>query len=100
MDTTFEQWRFREGDAVFGSDGGRIGKVVGCIPNAPRPDYLIVQKGMLFGHNYYVPTSAVSNYENGEVYLSVTKDEALHRGWDVRPSATAGTGTEAGSRAG
>jgi hypothetical protein len=80
MDRTVEQWNFREGDEVYGGDGGKVGKVV-----AVRPRYIVVEKGFFFPTDYYVPTSAIATYDGNKVYLTVTKDEALNQGWDQEP---------------
>ena len=76
-----QQWTFREGDEVFAGDGDKLGKVV-----AVQPDYLVVKQGFFFPTDYYVPTGAVTNYEDGEIHLGVTKDEALTQGWDAAPA--------------
>jgi hypothetical protein len=80
MDRTVEQWNFREGDEVFGGDGGKVGKVV-----AVRPRYIVVEKGFFFPTDYYIPTSAIGTYDGNKVYLTVSKDEALNQGWDQEP---------------
>jgi uncharacterized protein (TIGR02271 family) len=84
MERTGGRWAFREGDDVYGADGGKVGSVV-----AVRPTHLVVEKGFFFPTDYYVPTSAVANYEDGQIYLSVPKDEALNQGWDTEPTADA-----------
>ncbi len=84
MERTGEQWAFREGDDVYGSDGEKVGSVV-----AVQPNYVVVEKGFFFPTDYYVPTGAVANYEDGQIYLSVPKDEALNQGWDTEPTADA-----------
>ena len=96
MDPTFEQWRFKKGDQVVSADGHKLGKVVGCHPDGPRPTHMVVERGLLFHHDFRVPLRAVSNYEDGTVYLNVTKDAALTEGWEAAPmdSAAAGTGSE------
>src|ERR687890_910910 len=80
MDATTDQWNLREGTEVFGSDGSKVGKVI-----AVHDNYIVVEKGFFFPTDYYVPTSAVANYDGDKVYLSVTKDEALNQGWDTMP---------------
>lgn len=99
----------REGADVYGSDGDKVGSIV-----ALRPNYLVVEKGFFFPTDYYIPMGAVSAYQDGRVYLNVTKDAALNQGWDAIPadyeSTTAvgyddvavveGPGTLAGSAAG
>ena len=88
METTTAQWRFREGDTVYGADGNKMGKVVGFFPDYTSQQFLIVEKGFLFSHDYYVPIAAVAHYAGDEIYLNISKDEALHRGWDQPPMAT------------
>jgi uncharacterized protein (TIGR02271 family) len=71
------------GDAVFGSDGEKVGTVAEV-----QPGYLVVEKGFFFPTDYYIPMSAVTNAEGGQIYLNVTKDAALHSGWDTVPDFT------------
>jgi hypothetical protein len=75
-----EQWNFRQGDEVYGGDGGKVGKIVSV-----RPNFLVVEKGFFFSTDYYIPVSAVSTYESNKIYLTVSKDEALNQGWDKEP---------------
>jgi uncharacterized protein (TIGR02271 family) len=71
----------REGADVYGSDGDKVGSIV-----ALRPNYLVVEKGFFFPTDYYIPMGAVSTYQDGRVYLNVTKDAALNQGWDAIPA--------------
>jgi len=80
MDATTQQWNFREGTEVFGSDGDKVGKVV-AVTNR----YFVVEKGFFFPNDYYIPMSAISTYDDNKIYLNVSKDEALNQGWDVEP---------------
>src|SRR5919107_3765951 len=80
MDATTDQWNLREGTEVFGSDGSKVGKVI-----AVHDNYLVVEKGFFFPTDYYVPTSAIANYDGDTVYLNVGKDEALNSNWNVAP---------------
>jgi uncharacterized protein (TIGR02271 family) len=66
---------------VVGSDGDKVGDAAGL-----EGDYLIVRKGFFFPSDYYIPTSAINSVDD-RVTLSVTKDEALHQGWDMVPAA-------------
>jgi uncharacterized protein (TIGR02271 family) len=84
MDSTTEQWNFAEGTDVVGSDGDKVGEIV-----AVQPNYIVVEKGFFFPTDYYIPTSAVANYDGDKVYLSVTKDDALNQGWDTMPTEDA-----------
>jgi uncharacterized protein (TIGR02271 family) len=65
---------------VRGSDGDKVGKIVEVSSN-----YVVVEKGFFFPSDHYIPTSAISSVGDDEVFLSVTKDEALSQGWDQQP---------------
>jgi len=80
MDATTQQWNFKQGTEVYGSDGDKVGKIVAITDR-----YFVVEKGFFFPNDYYIPLSAVSTYDDDKVYLTVTKDEALNQGWDVQP---------------
>ncbi len=89
MDSTSDrQWVCQPGDEVFGADDHQLGKVKEVFPT-----YVVVEQGMLFHHDYFIPTSAINTCEGGKVYLNVTKDEALHRGWETVPETTPGEHT-------
>jgi uncharacterized protein (TIGR02271 family) len=79
MDRTVQQWLIPEGTDVVGADGDKVGKVI-----AAEPTYIVVEKGFFFPTDYYIPTSAINNFDGEKVYLNVTKDEALNQGWDQR----------------
>jgi uncharacterized protein (TIGR02271 family) len=82
----------QRGVGVFGADGDKVGTV-----SAVHPGYIVVEKGLFFPTDFYIPMSAVASYDTDRVYLNVSKDAALGRGWDVRPvdleTATVGTTT-------
>ncbi len=82
MERTDRQWDIHEGDEVYGIDGGKVGSVV-----AAQPHYVVVEKGLFFQTDYYVPTEAIASYDDGKVYLLVTKDQVLNHGWDAEPIA-------------
>jgi len=90
-----DRFEISEGTDVYGSDGDKVGSVV-----AVQPNYIVVEKGFFFPTDYYIPTSAVSSYDDGKVYLNVTKDQALNQGWDAEPVGDyvdAGYATTAGA---
>jgi uncharacterized protein (TIGR02271 family) len=97
MESTVEQWNIPEGTEVIAADGDKVGKVV-----AVDPAYVVVEKGFFFPTDYYIPTSAIANYDGDKVYLAVTKDEALNQGWDQQPTAdsTSRTGVSGAAGAG
>jgi uncharacterized protein (TIGR02271 family) len=70
------------GDDVIASDGEKIGSVTDIAEN-----YLVAEKGFFFLHDYYVPFNVIARHDQneGRVYLSVTKDQALESGWDEAP---------------
>src|SRR5918996_1504218 len=92
MSWTTETRQDLVGAEVFGADGDKVGTVA-----AVYPGYIIVEKGWFFPTDYYIPMSAVASSDPDRVYLTVSKDAALGRGWDVRPidleTATVGTAT-------
>ena len=77
MDTNVQ---LTNGMTVRGSDGEKVGTVAGF-----DGQYMVVEKGFFFPSDHYIPTSAISSVGDDEVYLSVTKDEALSQGWDQQP---------------
>jgi hypothetical protein len=82
MDRTTNELSLRTGAAVFGSEGDKVGKIIG-ITNS----YILVEKGFFFPTDYYIPVSAIAREDaDGNAYLSVGKDEALDLGWDVEPA--------------
>jgi uncharacterized protein (TIGR02271 family) len=75
--------QFHQGDDVIAADGDKVGTLAEV-----RGSYLIVEKGFFLPKDYYIPSSAVTTYDetDGKIYLTVTKDEALNSGWDQLPS--------------
>ncbi|MDQ3654686.1 MAG: DUF2382 domain-containing protein [Chloroflexota bacterium] len=80
MDASRSEFYVNEGDEVFGSDGDKVGKVI-----AVQNDYVVVEKGWFFPTDYYIPSTAIASYDDGKMYLNVTKDIALDQGWDTAP---------------
>jgi len=73
-------WRIEVGSDVIGTCGHKIGEVV-----AIRDDVVVVEKGFFMPVDFYIPKSAIQlNNEHG-LYLNVSKNEALHNGWDNDP---------------
>jgi hypothetical protein len=73
-------WIIEVGSDVIGHCGHKVGEVV-----AIRDDVIVVEKGFFMPVDFYIPKSAIlKNNEHG-LYLNVTKNEALHNGWDVDP---------------
>ncbi len=83
------------GMTVFGSDGDKVGKIVGF-----EGEYFVVEKGFFFPSDHYIPTSAVASTDSDNVYLTVTKDEALSQGWDRHPEGWVDERTDTNLEAG
>ena len=94
MDPTIQQWRFKIGDQVVSADDHKLGKVARILPNATKPLHLVVEKGRLIHHDYRIPVEAVSNYENGTVFLRITEEAARAASLDMDASAEIDTQSE------
>jgi hypothetical protein len=83
MNQPFTGEQYSAGDTVFSSDGQKVGVVA-----AIHGQYLLVEKGFLHVTDYHVPFSAINrhNATDGAVFLNVSRDEALHSGWDQHPA--------------
>jgi len=68
---------------VKGSDGEKVGTVQDV-----QGSYVVVSKGFFFPTDYYITFSAITSADEDNVYLNVTKDEALNQGWDAVPDTT------------
>src|SRR5215204_2105687 len=69
------------GATVYGAEGDKVGTMRTYSGN-----YIVVEKGFFFPTDYYIPVSAIANSTDEEIFLSVTKDEALNQGWDLEPT--------------
>jgi uncharacterized protein (TIGR02271 family) len=74
------------GSDVYGSDGDKVGTVAEV-----QPTYIVVEKGFFFPTDYYIPLTAITQVREGQVVLNVSKDTALHSGWETIPEATSAT---------
>jgi uncharacterized protein (TIGR02271 family) len=84
MSNGIDASQIQVGDDVFGSDGEKVGTVAEV-----QRDYLVVEKGFFFPTDYYIPLSAVMTVGSGEIYLTVSKDDALQSGWETVPEVDA-----------
>jgi len=71
------------GDEVYGSDGDKVGTVAEV-----QSGYIVVEKGFFFPTDYYIPVNAITQASDGQVVLNVSKDVALHSGWETIPDTT------------
>ena len=63
-------WGIPLGAAVYDAAGEKLGTVAGADLDALR-----VEHGLLFVTTYAVPMHAVARFEDGALYLSLTKAE-------------------------
>jgi uncharacterized protein (TIGR02271 family) len=86
MDNNQNTLNLTSGMDVQGSDGEKVGSVQDV-----QGDYVVVSKGFFFPTDYYIPVSAITSADGDNVYLNVTKDQALNQGWDQVPDTTTTT---------
>jgi len=81
LNTPYAETQIRNGAEVFGADGEKVGNI-----SAVYPAYIVVAKGWFFPTDYYIPWSAIASADTDRVYLTLSRDATLSRGWDVRPT--------------
>jgi hypothetical protein len=79
MDQTAGDFPINLGDIVVTADDETLGTVL-----ARKGSHLLVEKGFVFPEDFYVPMSAVSEYnpEDAKIHLNMTRDEVLSSGWN------------------
>ena len=65
------------GTDVVSADGEKVGEIV-----AVHPAYVIVERGLRFPSDTYVPRSALRESDSDRTTLIVTKEEALRLRWE------------------
>lgn len=65
---------------VYGSDNKDLGHIAEVYE-----DSFLIQKGLLFHKDRYIPYSAISTVDNDTVHLAMTADEVNEKEWSVRP---------------
>ena len=83
VDDNENPWTIEVGADVIGTCGHKVGDVV-----AVRDDHIVVEKGFFMPTDFYIPKSAIQKNDDHGLYLNVTKEQALHFGWDVDPTAS------------
>ena len=81
MRETIDRSSLAVGTDVYGSDQEHIGSIAEIGAN-----YLLVEKGLLFRKDIYVPFSAVTAATEDSVILNVTKSQLESQGWDEPPT--------------
>jgi hypothetical protein len=84
MDPKLEGLEFPRGTEVYAAHGDKIGDV-----QHVGPDYVVVEKGIIFHKDLYVPKTAIASFDGEKLYLSVAKQDATLRGWEMKPTEAA-----------
>ena len=72
------------GAEVYGSDGQKVGAV-----EEVYDDSFLVQKGIFFVRDFYIPLQYVAGVSNDRVDLSLTSEQARSQKWTNRPGRPA-----------
>lgn len=76
------------GDTLYGSDRGQIGTVDEVVPPRDgRPGYVVVQRGVIFEKELFVPLDAVTRRAGTSTFVNVPKLVVAKLPWDQRPTA-------------
>lgn len=71
--TAGESWGFPLGTEVYTVDGEHFGSVV------EGDSYeLVVERGFFILHDYQIKLSDVDRFEDGKVFLTLTKEQVVH----------------------
>ena len=84
LDNTYNQDDTRsrhlaEGTPVYDVNGDKVGSV---SEQRVQGDNLVLQRGLIFPHDYSVPLRAVARADADGIYLNVTKDDVLNQTFD------------------
>jgi len=79
--------QIQQGWDVRSADDTKLGTVVGVYD-----DYFVVEKGLIFTSERYIPVSAIRRVADERVYLNVTKEQVDTQDWDQAPVASGTTG--------
>ncbi len=72
-------WQFAEGTPVYDVTGAKVGTI---SEPGTQGDNLVLQKGLIFPHDYYVPVRTVLRADADSIYLNVTKDDVINQAFD------------------
>ncbi|HEU0165402.1 MAG TPA: hypothetical protein VFQ54_10185 [Thermomicrobiales bacterium] len=73
-------WSPRCGCDVIARCGHKVGEIVEV-----ESGYIVVEVGFFHPSDLYVPIGAIDDHDDDDVFLTLTKGEVLHAGWDVEP---------------
>lgn len=83
------QQQFAEGSTVYDVSGDKVGTVNSYDPQG---NFLVVEKGLLFPHELYIPTSAVASGDANGIQLNLSKAELKDERYKKQPAMAAGRG--------
>jgi len=76
------------GDAVRGSDRGKIGTIEEiAAPSDDHAGYVLVKRGVVLNHDTYIPLDAIVRRAGDTVFVNVPKLVVGKMPWDCPPSA-------------
>lgn len=81
MRQTIDRAMLTEGLDVYASDGEHVGTI-----NEVGENYVLVQKGMFFPRDVYIPTFAIDRVDETGAWINVAKNDIDAQGWDGPPS--------------
>ncbi len=85
--------QFVPGTTVYDSAGEKVGR---AIEQNSQGGYLVVEKGLLFLKDVYIPFSAITRADSKGIYLNMSKDELKGHNWENIPTtATTSAATSA-----
>jgi hypothetical protein len=76
------EWHLDVGVDVIGACGHKLGEVVDV-----KDKYIVVEKGFFTPEDFFVPKSAIDHFNDHALTLNVSKDKAMHSGWDEDPES-------------
>jgi len=74
------QTQLRAGTKVESADGVNLGTV-----KEIQLRHYLIEKGLIFKHDLYVPYDAIANYDGETAWLNVTKAEVDASNWNESP---------------
>jgi len=75
-----DQTQLRAGTKVESADGENLGTV-----KEIQLHHYLIEKGLIFKHDLYVPYDAIANYDGETAWLKVTKAEVDASNWNESP---------------
>jgi ureidoacrylate peracid hydrolase len=76
------------GDVVCGSEGSEIGEVSQIVEaREDQPGYLLVQRGLIFEKDTYIPLDAIVKRAGNKIFINVPKLVVGKLPWTTQPTA-------------